>query len=426
MNFRDHDKLLRHSALLTAATMCVHAANVLFQMVMMRRLPTAEYGAMAAMLGLAAIVSNPLEAARTAIAHFSARLIKAGRWNAIGDLVRRWSRPAATVSLILLVLAFLAGERIALFFRIDSPAVVAMALAGIAILVFTPLPAGSLQGAQAFRALSAMSICGAMVRLVSGALLVYCVSATALAALLAHGLGTVSGLAAGWIGLAFAARRATSAQSSEQASGEVDIASNSIGYLLNSFLILSAYAVLMTADVSLVKHFFSPSEAGLFARAATIGRSIIFLPMPIALAMFPKVVSNGTTTVEEREKLLKAMLYAAIVIVTAGAATYAFAPLIWRVFAGEWPDAFSIRLVRLIILAMAPLGLTFVVMNFELAQRRFRVGLRLLPVAAGYVAGVCLWHAALRQVIAIMGAANLVAAFLLVIGNKIGNQSDER
>ena len=67
------------------------------------------------------------------------------------------------------------------------------------------------------------------------------------------------------------------------------------GYLGRSFAMLMAFSLLMMMDVLLVKHYV-PGEAESFARAATVARAIIFLPMPIALAMFPKVVSRGGLT----------------------------------------------------------------------------------------------------------------------------------
>src|SRR5207247_1412965 len=52
---------------------------------------------------------------------------------------------------------------------------------------------------------------------------------------------------------------------------------------------LVALAVLLSADVVLAKHFFSPKLAGEYAVVAAIGRAVYWAASGIAVVLFPKV-----------------------------------------------------------------------------------------------------------------------------------------
>ena len=174
----------------------------------------------------------------------------------------------------------------------------------------------------------------------------------------------------------------------------------------------------MNADVVMVKHFFpDANEAGLFARAATIGRTMVFLTMPIAMAMFPKVTSTGSTDAHNWKTLISAILYVVVILILAAClcAFFAWVPL-RIIYNDRAPDAEMIRLVRWVVCAMTPMGLTYLLMNFQMAQRRFKPSYSLLACAAGYVIGVSLFHETVWQVVTVLGIASLLSAVLLIFG----------
>ena len=71
-----------------------------------------------------------------------------------------------------------------------------------------------------------------------------------------------------------------------------------------------------------------------------------------------------------------------------------------------------VALVRWVCLAMSPLGFTYVLVHFEMAQHRFACMPWLLACAGAYVGGVALWHETVLQVVAVLGAASLASALL--------------
>jgi peptidoglycan biosynthesis protein MviN/MurJ (putative lipid II flippase) len=76
----------------------------------------------------------------------------------------------------------------------------------------------------------------------------------------------------------------------------------------------------------------------------------------------------------------------------------------------------TLALLRYMLWAMSPLSLAYIVMNYHMAQSRFKV-LFLLPVCAVfYLAGAAIWHASVFQIVAVMAACNLAGLAVLLIG----------
>jgi len=149
--------------------------------------------------------------------------------------------------------------------------------------------------------------------------------------------------------------------------------------------------------------------------AATIARTVVFLPMPIAMALFPKVTSWDTPGISGMSTLLKAVGLTALVV---GAAVAACSLLPWLplaiIYGIREPGAELQALVRHVLLAMSPLGLVYVLLNFELAQNRFRACMMLaLPVAL-YFAAAAMRHETFGQLALALGCASFLALALML------------
>jgi hypothetical protein len=144
---------------------------------------------------------------------------------------------------------------------------------------------------------------------------------------------------------------------------------------------------------------------------------MIFLTMPIAMAMFPKVASVGTTDAHNWRTLISAILYVVVILVAAAfiCSLFAWVPL-RIIYNDRTPTPEMIRLVRWVVCAMSPMGLTYLLMNFQMAQRRFKPAYFLLVCAAGYVIGVTLFHDTVWQVVTVLGSVSTLSAIVLIAG----------
>jgi len=170
----------------------------------------------------------------------------------------------------------------------------------------------------------------------------------------------------------------------------------------------TAYGVLSSADVLLVKHYFLPEQAGIFSKAAMVARMVLFLPGPVCAAMFPKVTSVGESSSATRHTLFKAMVVTGLIMAAMGVFCLVFPGFLLKIFVKEVQPG-QIEVLRGMALAMAPLTLVAVQLNYELAQRRFRIMIPLLICAGGYLLGVMQWHETLLQVVGVLGVATVAA-----------------
>ncbi len=398
------DPLLRHSLLLMAASQVGNICNALFHVVMGRWLAPTEYGILVSMLGLILIAGMPLNALSNALAFFSAHLLQEQRAGDILPLVWNWAWKMALIAIGIFWAAWLARDSLTLFFQLPNSGVFFWALLVLALSFLPPIMGGALQGVQAFGWASIAGASWGLVRLLAGGWFVYAIAATAHWALAGQGLAVLVNLGLGLWGLILVLRgRLAPAQG---------LPSGARTYLLQTLLVLAGFAFLMNADVLIVKHYFAPLESGLYARASTIGRMIIFLPMPIAGALFPKTVSHGASSHQHLEMLRRALLYAGLLVGAAALICSLFPQLPLGLLYHDWaPEAEMRRLVRGVIWAMSPLSLAYILMTFELSQNRFRILAPLALCVGAYLAGVILWHAALLQIVAVL---MLVGTFLLI------------
>jgi glycosyltransferase involved in cell wall biosynthesis/O-antigen/teichoic acid export membrane protein len=392
------DRLVQDSLLLFAATQVGNVANFVFQILMMRMLSPNDYGSLMAIFALWMVLSGPLAAVGLSATHFSARFVQDGAQARIRTMLAWLAQKGVLVSLVLGGIVFFARHILAAGLNLPGTWAVMGIMTCLVLSLFTVFFMGILNGVQAFgwSAVSGMSWC--VIRLLLVVPLVWWVS-TWQVALLAHVIALACGLAVAFIGV------------SKSLGGvwakpvRVD---GFYAYGWQFFFAMAGYSVMATADVVLVKRFFDPAFAGAFAKSVVLARMVFFLPQPIATALFPKVVSRGESSRSSRQMLLKAFGLVLLVVGVAGAACLVLAPWLLKWVAGAAaPDA--VGWFRGMVLALSPLALIMVLINYELAQRRFAVMVPLMICAVGYVAAGLIWHESVWQIIGALGVSSLVA-----------------
>lgn len=392
------NNLLRHSLVLMAATGIGHVGNYVYHVVAGRMLSDTEYGLLMALFGAVNVVLLPMGALRIALS----RAVAADtRPAAITGLFRHWLRRLWIVALVILGAALVCTPWIQTGLDFGRWAPVLLAAAIPALNLFLMLTGAGLEGLQRF---SWLALRGGMLFTVRALLVGLCLGFGFRAAgwaLLAHLLGMSAALGFSLWGLRRDPRPVPAAP--------VQPPPVSRDALL-ALPLLAAFAVLMSVDVLLVRTWFSPEVSGRFAQAATLGRMILWLPLPIANAMFPKVVRTGASSSEHRKTALAAVAYTMALTLIALGLAWGLAPLGFFLVYGiaDVPPA-QITWLRQVALAMTPLAPLHVWMHYELARGSIR---RLTPILLG--AAVFLTLAALRhrdigQVIQALQLATLTA-----------------
>lgn len=393
------DDLLFHSAILFISMLTVHVCNVVFQMVVGRVLPEGEYALLAAFLGALTIIQRPLATLRTAVCHYGSLLEQEARKGDVKRLLRKWLSLTSVPTVLAGLLAILYADVLAGYFHLERSAPVIIAGALLPALCWMPILNGAAQGLQMFVWTSSAAFIGALVRLLLGAGFTVVLYDACGWAMLGHGLGiyvTVGVLLlALWLVLH---GRETSTE---------PLPSMRF-YLVQSFVVSAAYAVLLTADVVLVKHYL-PNDFE-FAKAATLGRMVVMLPGAVVAAMFPKVASKGTLNPRHRMLFLKSCGYTGAFVLISVAACCLLPGLLARIIFGISNASIYLKqMIGFMSVVMAINALLNVVVQFLLAQRRFKSCLAIVVAAAVYPMVAHFLHASAWQIVIIAGLCNLVA-----------------
>ena len=409
---RDDSGLIRHGMLLVAGSLTGAVCNAGFHMVVGREqvLPNAEYGSVVAMLGIILVVSTPTLALQNTLAHFTSKLSMDGQPEGILPLFRHWAGVFIAVSLAIIAGAWVFRAPLAAFWNVD-PWLIVLTFAVLAGTLWMSLFYGLMQGMQSFVWLAFAPQAWGAVRLVLAAAFTLLVSATALSAVAAQGIGVVVVLGLGLWAMA-GLRLPRGASSGHSSLG-------TYRYLGSALVCLAGYAMLMNLDTTLAKHYFDAETAGLVAKAATIARTAVFLPVPIATALFPKVTSIGEMSDASWRLLGRAMGFAGLLIGGAVAICLIVPQLPWTILYGRWSVEAAgscAALTRAMALAMSPLAVAYLLLNFEMAQRRFAWCYGLIPCGLAYVAGIAVFHGHPLHIAMVLGTLNLVAALLLAAG----------
>ncbi len=391
------DKLLQHGALLMSAAVVSHICNILFQMIMGRGLGGEEYALLCTLLGFVNMATMPLGAFSTAVSHSSSILDQEGRAGDVSKLVRKWLFRVGGIGSVILLLCLVFPSQIAAFMHLDRKAPVIIIGVVFFLVCNTTVIGGAANGLQMFTTATVGQYASAILRLVASWGLIHLFFAAAGWGLLGHALGLAVNLGVVFI---FLWRRLHNAE-------KTGLPIPSIRYYVGlSFLVLNALSFLFRADMLLVKHYL-PDQAAVFAYATTIGHIVIFLPMPIARAMFPKVASDGrSSTAEHYAVLRKSLFYTFICTLPAAVACtfFGWIPLS-VVFGLHEPSKELLYLVAAMGWVMFPVALVNIIIYFSLAQKRFINTIPCLLSALFYVAGTAVWHESVWDIVAVAGGA---------------------
>src|SRR3989344_5626194 len=181
-------------------------------------------------------------------------------------------------------------------------------------------------------------------------------------------------------------------------------------YALPVFIQSLSIASLNSTDLVLVKHFFNPHDAGLYAALSTLGKIIFFASGPIVAVMFPMVSQKFS----KKEPFINLFSYGLALTLLISFCIlwfyYLFPDLAIRVLYGSaYLEASS--LVIWFGLYMAIFTLTYFLTNFFLSIGKLKVVIFPLFTALIQIFGIWLFHESLLEVIKV----SLAAVFVLLI-----------
>lgn len=189
--------------------------------------------------------------------------------------------------------------------------------------------------------------------------------------------------------------------------------SGELWYGLLILIISLTISFLYSADVLVVKHYFSAAQAGLYSGIAIVGRMIFFLSASIVVVLFPSV-SKDNSVLENNKLLFKALIF--IFFIGGGACIFfsLFPNWLIQIFIGSRYLDHASLLPRLGLLSFLA-SIVQVLFYYYLALRQKFI---IFPAIVGVVINILLSyfnHANLYTIIDNFIFGSLVVTILLIV-----------
>ncbi|HEV2715718.1 MAG TPA: hypothetical protein VGU64_10680, partial [Terriglobales bacterium] len=173
--------------------------------------------------------------------------------------------------------------------------------------------------------------------------------------------------------------------------------------------------IINNLDIVLVKHFFSDTQAGVYATIALVGRVVYMLSWSVVSGMFPFSAGVRYQDRDGRAVLSTALLLVVLITSLFTLGVWAAPARMWHIVLGSgFPLGRGVPYSSLLVLYAATTGiysLGVVLMSYEISRKIGNVSWLQLGFSGAIILGIYLFHGTLQDVITVQ----LVVMMLLLI-----------
>jgi O-antigen/teichoic acid export membrane protein len=278
---------------------------------------------------------------------------------------------------------------IAAYLRMPTPTLIV--LLGLGMLFYIPLGVrrGGMQGTCQFLRLSLNLAAEAFVKLIAAMFLVL------------SGLGVLG--AVGAISISVFAAFLLPAGDAELRMAPASYLPGSFLESMQAIIFFVGQVIINNVDILMVKHYFAPDAAGLYAAVALVGRLLYFATWSVTSAMFPISAGTGSES-DSRRVLVVPLLFVAGLSTVFVIFLSSFPGLVIRTLFGSDFHRAGMGVEYLLAMnaiATAVYAVCVVLITYEMSRRIANTGWLQLLVSGLIVLSVSVLHESLMQVIVI-------------------------
>lgn len=185
-------------------------------------------------------------------------------------------------------------------------------------------------------------------------------------------------------------------------------------YAIPIFIMSMATNSMYMSDVILVKHFFNPHLAGIYASLSTMGKIIFYGTAPIAAVMFP-LVSKGHAKGGNYKKVFFLSVFMTLLLVVGLIVIYWLFPnlVLGILYGNKFIEGVPYLVWFGVFIGLFTLSSLF--LNYFLSKGTTVVTYIGLVAAVAQIAGIYLFHKDILQVISVSIWVSLILLILLLI-----------
>lgn len=397
---------VRDGAIVFGSAMAVNVLNYAIHFILSRKLGVSEYGAFASLMSALAILSIPASFMTMIVVKFVAEFHAVEDRAKIRVLSQRVLLAGSAIAVLCVLLAIGLRNAVAEYLHLSDAGSVVAAAFTLSFALLLPTMRGVLQGTQDFIALAISNSTEGIAKIVFAVTFAFAgwgVRGVFAGYALASALNLVYTLLAvrtHWdervTRLAIDTRRLL------QTMGGVAVST-------------SAITVMGFVDVPLVKHFFSPTDAGLYSAISVCGKMLLFVVGFIPTLVLPKATERAANGRAPGSVLWQGLLMTAV-LASVGLVAFYFVPqLIVKLTYGA---AFlpAARYIFIYGVAMTFLAATNVIVTYKIGLHRYNFLLPVVAMAILEPAAIQFFHSSLPEVIRVLLVGNALACILSLIG----------
>ncbi|MDP3143165.1 MAG: oligosaccharide flippase family protein, partial [Candidatus Omnitrophota bacterium] len=318
LKIKAFNDLIKASGILFLASGFANIFNLLFVLFMVRNLQPADYGVLNALFSLLMILSMPASTLQMVVTKYVAHHFGKKEFGLIKSFIFHFGKRIILLGMVFLIIFWVLTPFIAGFLKINSFSLIIVSGGILFLSIISPLAMGVLQGAQRFLVMAINGLFGSALKLILGIVLV-ALGFKVMGAIAGAGLAALLALILAYFQLPSELLKAKESYFKELRMKSV------YQYSVPVFFSLLGWMVLTNGDVILVKHFFSPEDAGFYSVAQIIGKIILFLPGVIGVVLFP-MMSEAFSHDKATKPLLKKGLIIAALLCVCASLSFSLAP----------------------------------------------------------------------------------------------------
>lgn len=380
--------------------------NFLFNLFMSRSLSVTDYGVLASVLSLLAFPLLVSTSLGPVVVQFAGNYFATGNFPLLRGLYIKVKKLLFIVALILFVLFLFFISTVSNFFHIQDKLILVVADFIMFFAIINVINISFIQAKLAFTFQVFVNLFNNVSKFIIGVVLVY-LGYSVTGAVYAILIGTVCAYLFSFIQLKFIFDKKIPAPSVET--------KELFSYGIPASLTLLGLTSFISTDIILVKHFFDPHQAGLYAGLSLIGRVIFYVSAPIGGVMFPIIVQkyskNENFTRTFTLSLLLVFLPSLFITIF-----YTLFPNFSILFFLKKHEYLAVsNLIMPFAIFIVLFSLLSIIANFYLSIKKTEV---YIPVLLGAIAQAVLiffYHQSFQQIITISVTITLILVLILLL-----------
>jgi len=397
-----NNPLISGSIIIFFGTNLANVFNFLYSLFMSRMLSASALGELLSIISIITLFTVPANSLIPTIVNFSATFFAQNELGKLRGLFLQFGKLLTIIGGLLFILSIIFASQAAIFLKIKDP--IFVTLAGLVILLgyVGTTNIAFLQAKLSFTFISIINLLGSISKFAFSLFFV------------SMGFGVIGAL---WgfvfaytipFLLSFSRITFVFNKNISLSKSKMD---ELVKYGLPATVALFCLTSFTSTDVILVKHFFSPEEAGHYAVISIVGRIIYYLTAPISSVMFPMVVQKYAKGEDYKNTFKLSVLLVMIPSIILTAFYFLSPDMIIRIIANKENGAY-LGMFGLFITVFA---LVQVLTNFYLSINKTKV---FLPILLGALLQIILiWfiHGSLLSVITISLTIMCIILFSLLL-----------